>query len=389
MRSDKRGWVGIISLIASIIAIFVFLTGWENVLDVFSGASGLLTGPTPLPQDQLPTSEPIVVSPILTYGPDSTSTLPTSSWTNLGLNAEPISDISTSQGVIYVATFGAGHGIFKSEDLGTTWYAINNGLESLDIILIEASPNNSDLLYSASNSGGIWRSEDGGATWVNVNPKEYCGTPIGLALGSEDGNTIYWLSCNGDFSVSTNKGKDWKESYCWPTCTLGLLRNSPADRSHFYSFRKEYRFSLTDPNTDSLLLRFSPEDDKWYPLADVGSGLLIVELDVSYQDPRFLLVATEENGIYRSQDGGGSWSPINNSLPGQGNELICTDAKFSPWDSASIFAVCNGQAYQSKDLGANWSLLPGLTDISILAMMTGPEYLLAAAATSLHGLETP
>ena len=137
---------------------------------------------------------------------------PSAGWKRLGLEEEPISDISTSKGVIYVATYGAKHGIFKSEDLGESWRAVNNGLLDYDILQVEVSPENPLLVFSVN--GGLWISKDGGATWFITEYGKTCGSSRSVALGDNSGRILIWSNC-GRSAVSYDGGRNWETFGEW------------------------------------------------------------------------------------------------------------------------------------------------------------------------------
>jgi photosystem II stability/assembly factor-like uncharacterized protein len=72
---------------------------------------------------------------------------------------------------------GAGTGIFKSNNGGTTWRAINNGLptfeqDGLGRIALTVAPSNSRRLFAtvdAQRKSGLYRSDDAGESWQLVN----------------------------------------------------------------------------------------------------------------------------------------------------------------------------------------------------------------------------
>src|SRR3989337_3032264 len=160
-------------------------------------------------------------------------------WRNLGLIGEPISDVSASDGVIYIATNGASHGIFKSEDSGESWRAVNNGLLDFNISLVEAVPADPSIVYVVGKS--LWRSKDGGDTWYQIIG-EGCGNPPSIALASDDGSIITWLACGG-FSVSYNGGDRWLGLIDFPG---DMLRSAPSDRTIIYGVKFGPPYS--DPN---------------------------------------------------------------------------------------------------------------------------------------------
>jgi photosystem II stability/assembly factor-like uncharacterized protein len=67
---------------------------------------------------------------------------------------------------VYVAT--TGEGIFKSEDGGKSWSAVNNGLDGLDIRGVAVSPKDARL-HAQVRGQGLFRSMDGARTWERVD----------------------------------------------------------------------------------------------------------------------------------------------------------------------------------------------------------------------------
>jgi hypothetical protein len=118
---------------------------------------------------------------------------------------------------IYAGTTTAG--VYKSIDAGTSWSAINNGLQSLSVHSIAIHPTITSTLY-AGTPGGIYKSTDAGASWffassglfdpdVNVvvidprNPNTlYAGTAsVGVFRSLNGGN--FWLAANGGLTSSS------------------------------------------------------------------------------------------------------------------------------------------------------------------------------------------
>ena len=189
-------------------------------------------------------------------------TIPLQDGRKLGLVGEPISDISSSNSIIYAATDGAEHGVFKSSNLGRDWQAVNNGLLDFDIRQVEVSPENPNLVYIVD--GGLWRSEDGGATWL---PGGYetntCGNPRSVVLASDDGLTIVWLYCR-DFTVSYDGGRNWNEF--GTGVHGGKLVSAPSNRSTIYGL---VLGSGDEPRPDTIRVVIG---DEVRPLAKVGPG---------------------------------------------------------------------------------------------------------------------
>ena len=76
-------------------------------------------------------------------------------------------------GVVYVGTNG--YGVFKTEDNGSTWTAMNAGLDRPYLkgpgaLIIH--PSKPDTLFAATQGGGIYKTTDGAQSWQRVSPAQ-------------------------------------------------------------------------------------------------------------------------------------------------------------------------------------------------------------------------
>ncbi len=75
-----------------------------------------------------------------------------------GLPADDIMDLaidnSTSPGIVYAGTWG--YGVYVSEDGGSTWTPLNEGLENLYITKLAVSETEPKMLYAGTDYGGVW-----------------------------------------------------------------------------------------------------------------------------------------------------------------------------------------------------------------------------------------
>ena len=182
---------------------------------------------------------------------------------DLPTDAWHIADIAVSYqdpNTLYVGTFF--DGIYKSENGGLNWTYLNNGLTSFDIRSLAIDPNNDDILYVGTASGeGIYKTLDGGANFEVAND--------GLHLKSASMIPSKRVMHNLQGKISGS--------------SLGA---KPA----------EYASNSWSKITDMVI---DPTNT-----------------DVIY-------VADFVSGVYRSDDGGATWSALNEGFPNK--NVLCLD----------------------------------------------------------------
>jgi photosystem II stability/assembly factor-like uncharacterized protein len=186
-----------------------------------------------------------------------------------------------------------------------------------------ALPGANDLLTAgsavlAAADTGVWRSADGGISWhrvlTGVRAWSVTAVPGGgyAALGSlpsPDGT-------GGPVLASSQNGITWR---------IRAVR-APASQ---WPFGYGYRFVLTG-------------------LGVAADGIAVPDIGAGMSGP----------AAYRSTDGGQRWTPL--SLRGASTGLAMLP------DGRTVFATapgpdgdCAGAVYESGDVGASWTLLPG------------------------------
>lgn len=188
----------------------------------------------------------------------------------------------TNADIVYAG--GAMGGVWKSTDGGSTWKALTDAQASLAMGAIAIDPNNHETIYAGTGEAnnaidsyygaGILKSTNGGATWTNIQGPFLQPTAqrIGaLAVSPASSNTVIAGASSGIY-LSSNAGQTWKN-------VLG-----PAAASAV----------VFDPSSPSTVY------------AALG-------------DPCGVLCGVQENGVYKSTNGGVNWTQLtgsgSNALP--------------------------------------------------------------------------
>jgi photosystem II stability/assembly factor-like uncharacterized protein len=191
-----------------------------------------------------------------------------------------------------------------------------------EIYHLKGSPVDQNRLYASQTSGWfgqiVQRSDDGGRTWFQpgTKPGEPTTTPEGMPMG-ESNKFVY------DTSSGTGK----------PLTTHQWYDGTP----HPWEFKRVWHLepSLTDPDTvyagveDAALFRTTDGGQTWHELAGLrghgsgpqwmpgagGMGLHTILLDAKNHDRMYAAISAA--GVFRTDDAGKSWRPVNRGLVSQ------------------------------------------------------------------------
>ncbi len=258
-------------------------------------------------------------------------------WTHLGLtNQRIISKIvidPTNSNIIYAATMGLpfernnDRGLYESTDGGNSWNQILFISDDAGIIDLVMSPTNPNILYAVGwnrirnneeslvtgQAAKIYKTTDGGTNWIVLIQ----GLPqndmsrIGLAISATNPNVLYAAYVNDQLEFdglykTTNGGTTWNlqsgngidpffmGGFGW---YFGRIAVNPAnDNQLFICGTDVYK-------TNDGGMNWMQSDPLYQTHAD--------KHDVFFVNSNTILLATD-GGMYRSINGGSSWSDAEN-----------------------------------------------------------------------------
>jgi len=258
---------------------------------------------------------------------------------------------------IYVATQSAHQGmsIFRSEDLGDTWYPWHNDLDtSLWAYDFEIDPINSDLQYLCghafreSTSVCIEKTTNAGSHWFDITPPGLFNPWVfSITISPLDHNTIFICTYSNGILKSTDAGVTWQE-----------INNG---------LELKTMFSVTvDSVTGSLYLGtlydgiFKSTDggDSWQKISQNINDSECMQISVHTRDPDSVYVATR-NRVHRSLDGGDSWEKV--EIPFTDGYLSTNGILVDTYDPNYIYASYYDErvpyhsgVMRSTDGGTSW-----------------------------------
>lgn len=242
--------------------------------------------------------------------------------------------------LIYVGA--ASGGVWKSEDSGTTFEPVfdKNPVQSIGAIAIDSS--NSDVVWvgtgeswtrnSVSVGDGVYKSTDAGESWTNVGLKE--SERIGkILVDPKDGNVVYVCAPGKLWSDSADRGV-YKTSDGGKTWTLVLKGSNLSTGCS--------GLTMDSQNSQVLFAGLWDFRRTGWSFRSGGNG------------PD----APSGSGLYRSQDGGKTWTELQpgaNGLPGKPYGRIAVE--FAPSNPQVVYAFVesvDSALYRSDDGGKTW-----------------------------------
>jgi photosystem II stability/assembly factor-like uncharacterized protein len=223
--------------------------------------------------------------------------------------------------LLYLAT---NEGVVTVKGGGTAWEVGTQALKNWDVneVAVEATAPN--RAYAATRGDGVWRTDDYGATWMKPNRgRRGPGKVKCVTVDPHDPNTVYAGGEPIELWVTHDRGDNWE--------SVDSLQSVPGLGSVDYpvpAVEPHIRDIVIDPadrNTMYLnlqvghILKTSDGGATWKLLdegVDADAHTLVSRTD----DPKRLYLSTgghsyrlgEAPGraLYRSQDGGETWSPM-------------------------------------------------------------------------------
>lgn len=259
---------------------------------------------------------------------------------NAGLpsDVEALATAPLSPTVLFAGTWG--QGVYRSTDQGVTWQVANQGIRLPMAVqgALTVNPVTPSIIYAGDYyGGGLYRSMDGGDSWT-----------LSLADAAVRAVAVDPLSPTvvlaGDREQGLYRSADGGDTWMPITATAGFTETQV----------RTLAFAPTAPHTTyagALQTVFSSADagQSWMARGTLPST--IQSLVVHPITPTLLYAGTFAHGLYRSSDGGATWTPLGGGLPP--GEWI-TSLAVAPGPPVTLYAgAWSGQVYRSPD-GETW-----------------------------------
>lgn len=259
-------------------------------------------------------------------------------------------------------------GVIRTVDGGAFWELAGSGLPQSGSSLesLAADPFDPSVVYAGFIDGLIFRSMDGATSWTRVFDTGQLGTINALAPDPHHPGVVY-VSSNGlGILRSLDGGVTWNPiGELDPPVAWGVLAD-PAEDGLLYAITDAGIVRSLDGG-ETWELR-SGDFHPWTLAADPSDGAVLYASVTDYDAQRF--------GVYKSTDGGGSWSPSLVQEPAEVSGSIAVD----PNDPRAVWTG-GAQLWKSLDGGGHWLAVgagsAAISGVPLLADTTDPNVVLA------------
>jgi photosystem II stability/assembly factor-like uncharacterized protein len=235
--------------------------------------------------------------------------------------------------------------------------------------------------FAGYTGGGVWRTDDAGINWRNISDGFFRTGSIGaIAVAPSDPNVIYvgtgeeairgQSSTYGDGVYrSTDQGRTWTNVGLAATRQISAVRVHPTDPNVVYVAAQGDRWK---PSADRGIYRSRDGGATWtLVLKGVNANTGASDLTMDATNPRILYASFwdhqrtpwmvrsggDGSGIWKSTDGGDSWTRLTEGLPALMGKIGVSVSPANPERVYAIVEAERGGLYRSDNAGKTWARL--------------------------------
>lgn len=309
---------------------------------------------------------------------------------------------------IYLATYT--HGVIKTTNGGDKW--TRAGLTNNLIASLAIHPSNPNILFAGTESEGLHKTSNSANSWSLSQQGLNATWVSSLLFHPENPDQLFAGMFGGGVATSINKGNTWtafdtnlSDSF------IRKLVSDPNNPQIIYALTNSeglFRCDLTAspcwsrygdnlPSSLTPLMGFStdPSAPLWHQVYDpagtmeqafaIQSPTIIKKplLSMAFDpvNPNLAYLGISEEGIYRTTDGGNTWSYL--GLSGQS----VWDIHVHPENPNCLYAAITPQngVWQSCDSGNSWSRI-GLDTLTVHTLTQDPAEINGLYAGTSNGV---
>jgi photosystem II stability/assembly factor-like uncharacterized protein len=249
-------------------------------------------------------------------------------------------------------------------------------------IAAAGSPSRPFEYYFGATGGGLWKTVDGGTSWMPVTDGQIASSSVGAIAVSPSNPDVVYIGMGeaqlrgnvmqGDgVYKSSDAGKHWAHVGLADTLTISRLRVHPTNPDIVYAAalgdptqaadaRGVYRSRDGGRSWTRVLFRDAKTGAVDLTIDPHDANTIYAALWEVYRIPWQLSSGGPGSGLFKSTDGGETWGEITRAPGLPDGPIGKIGIAVSGADSRRLYAIVeahSGGLYRSDDAGASWRLV--------------------------------
>jgi len=288
---------------------------------------------------------------------------------NNGISSHLITDLvldNINPSLQYASTLGSG--VLRTTDAGATWVYANTGISDLKTLAIALDGSN---VYVGTEFSGNYKSSNAGDNWVAAGGLgDYSVTHL---IDDSSSSDLLFAATAAGINITTNGATLWTpindDISLQHDIRINTLAVDPANASN----RRIYI------STASSGIFYSPINNISWTNISIGlNNEFVYAIAVDPSNPDILYAGSRGSGIFKSLDRGASWIAINNGLKNDAldKDVVHVNAiTISPNNANLIYiGTENRGVYRSSNGGATWSEAnTSLDNLNVQVLKINPD----------------
>ena len=247
---------------------------------------------------------------------------------------------------------------------------------------VSGVPGSATRFYFGASGGGLWRTDDGGTTWDNISDGHFQSGSVGAIAVAEAAPSVVYVGMGegpirgvaspyGDGVYrSDDGGRTWHHLGLERARQIGRIVVDPRDPMRVYVAAQGDRWRDTP---ERGVYRSNDGGQSWQRVLFVDERTGASDLSIDARDPSVLYAGMwshrrrpwfvesggEAGGVYRSTDGGDTWTRLGGGLPEFAGKVGVACSPASPERVYALVEAEEGGLFRSDDAGDTWRLVNG------------------------------
>src|SRR5687768_15414598 len=272
-----------------------------------------------------------------------------------------------------------GGGLDPEKLRGIAWRSIGPGFVTGRIADVEIDPRDQNIWYVATAFGGLWKTVNRGLSFEPIFDEGPSFTLCCVVIDPRNSSTI-WLGTGENHSQrsahfgdgvykSTDAGKTWKRVGLETSEHIGRIVVDPRNSNVVYVAAQGPLFSA---GGDRGLYKTTDGGATWTAILTISENTGVTDIVLDPKNPDVIYASAyqrrrhvgqaigggREAGIHKSTNAGRTWTKVTSGLPkcDIGRIALAVDGRKSPTEIYALVEAQGGQGfYRSTNGGSSWT----------------------------------